>query len=173
MDAPAVSAVGALLDERQKAGPGLIHGFQTGAETFDAGKFHAKQKGNRMNDERIEKILYIGTNAGENPEKAAMPFVMANAALAMDIQAVVVLQGNGVYLAQKGYAEKMTKPGGFPPVAKLLSEFLELGGRLLVCVPCIKERNIDENTDLVAGASTTAAGALNVEATEAKAVFVY
>ena len=45
--------------------------------------------------------------------------------------------------------------------------------RVLVCVPCIKERNIDEATDLIEGAQTTAAGALNIEATESKAVFVY
>ena len=123
--------------------------------------------------EQTEKILYIGTNAGEDPEKAAMPFVMANAALAMDIEATVCLQGNGVYLALKGYTEKMTAPGGFPPLKKLVSEFIELGGKLLVCVPCIKERNIDEATDLIEGAQTTAAGALNIEATESKAVFVY
>jgi uncharacterized protein involved in oxidation of intracellular sulfur len=91
----------------------------------------------------------------------------------MDIQAVIALQGNGVYLAQTGYAEKMAPPAGFPPVAKLLEDFLELGGRLLVCVPCIKERSIDEETDLVKGAKTTAAGALNLEAIESKAVFVY
>lgn len=126
-----------------------------------------------MNEAKSEKILYIGTCAGENPEKAAMPFVMASAALAMDMEAVIALQGNGVYLAQRGYVEKMTKPGGFPPMVKLLKDFFELGGRLLVCVPCIKERNIDEKTDLVAGAATTAAGALNIEATESKAVFVY
>jgi predicted peroxiredoxin len=123
--------------------------------------------------EQNEKILYIATHAGENPEKAAMPFVMANAALAMDIQATVVLQGNGVYLARKGYTENMLPPGGFPPLTKLVSEFIELGGKLLVCVPCIKERKIDEKTDLIEGAQMTAAGALNVEATESKAVFVY
>ena len=126
-----------------------------------------------MNDQQAEKILYIGTCAGENPEKAAMPFVMANAAMAMDIQATVCLQGNGVYLAWKGYAEKMTKPGGFPPIANLMKDFFELGGRLLVCVPCIKERHIEESGDLVEGAQTTAAGALNIEAVESKAVFVY
>jgi len=126
-----------------------------------------------MNDTQTEKIMYIGTHAGENPEKAAMPFVMAIAALAMDIQSVVVLQGNGVYLAQKGYAEKMLPPAGFPPVEQLLKEFLELNGRLLVCVPCIKERHIDESADLIAGVKTTAAGALNLEAMESKAVLVY
>jgi predicted peroxiredoxin len=123
--------------------------------------------------EQNEKILYIATHAGENPEKAAMPFVMANAALAMDIQATVVLQGNGVYLARKGYTQNMLPPGGFPPLTKLVSEFIELGGKLLVCVPCIKERKIDEKADLIEGAQMTAAGALNVEATESKAVFVY
>lgn len=126
-----------------------------------------------MSTEQTEKILYIGTKAGDDPEKAAMPFVMANAALAMDIEATVCLQGNGVYLAQKGYADTMMPPGGFPPLKKLVGEFVELGGKLLVCVPCIKERHIDEATDLVEGAQTTAAGALNVEATESKAVFVY
>jgi predicted peroxiredoxin len=50
---------------------------------------------------------------------------------------------------------------------------MSLGGRLLVCVPCIKKRNIDEAADLIEGANTAAAGVLIVEATEAKAVFVY
>ena len=63
-----------------------------------------------MSDSTIEKNLYIATCAGDSPEKAAMPFVMANAALAMDVQATVCLQGNGVYLAQKGYA-KHRRPG--------------------------------------------------------------
>jgi uncharacterized protein involved in oxidation of intracellular sulfur len=123
--------------------------------------------------EQEEKILYICTTAGDDPEKAAMPFVMAIAALAMDIQATVCLQGNGVYLARKGFTDNMLPPGGFPPLSKLLTEFVELGGKLLVCVPCIKQRNIDEDNDLVPGAQTTAAGALNIEAMESKAVFVY
>ncbi len=123
--------------------------------------------------EKEEKVLYIATHAGDDPEKAAMPFVMANAALAMDVKATVALQGNGVYLAQKGYLDTMLPPGGFPPLKKLVPEFLELGGTLLVCVPCIKERQIDEATDLIEGAQTTAAGALNIEAMESDAVLCY
>ena len=129
-------------------------------------------KGANMTENQEEKILYIATCAGDDPEKAAMPFVMANAALAMDIKATVVLQGNGVYLALKGYAEKMLPAGGFPPVKELLDSFLELGGELKVCVPCIKSRNIEES-ELIQGYETTAAGALNIAALEAKAVMVY
>jgi uncharacterized protein involved in oxidation of intracellular sulfur len=125
-----------------------------------------------MPETKEEKILYIATCAGDNPEKAAMPLVMANAALAMDIKATVVLQGNGVYLAQKGYVDTMLPAGGFPPVKELLASFMELGGECKVCVPCLKERNINES-ELVDGSQTTAAGALNLEAIEANAVMVY
>jgi len=122
--------------------------------------------------EKEEKILYIGTCAAENSEKAHMPFVMALAALAMDVKATIVLQGAGVYLAKKGYVDSMPPGGGFPPAKKLLQDFLELGGQLKVCGPCIKERHIEES-DLVKGTEITAAGALNVEAMEAQAVFTY
>ncbi len=122
--------------------------------------------------ENEKKILYIGTRAGDDPEKAAMPFVMACAALAMDIKATIVLQGNAVYLAQKGYAEKVLPGGGFPPMKELLANFVELGGELKICVPCIKSRNIEES-ELVEGSQTTGAGALNIEAIEADAVMVY
>jgi uncharacterized protein involved in oxidation of intracellular sulfur len=123
-------------------------------------------------EEQTEKILYMLTCGGENPEKAAMPFVLGNAALAMDVQATVCLQGNAVHLAQKGYADHMLPGGGFPPLKKLMSDFVQLGGKIWVCVPCIKERNI-EVEDLIEGAETTAAGKLNIEAIEANAVFSY
>lgn len=123
--------------------------------------------------EKEEKILYFCTHAGDDPEKAAMPFVMAIAALAMDIKTTLVLQGNGVYLACKGYVDTMLPPGGFPLLKKLVQDYVELGGKILVCVPCIKARNIAEETDLIAGVQTTAAGALNVEAIESDAVMIY
>ena len=125
-----------------------------------------------MTEAKQEKILYICTKAGDDPEKAAMPFVMANAALAMDIEATVCLQGNGVYLAQKGYAEHTSSPGGFPPIKGLIDSFVELGGKIQVCVPCMEERNIAE-ADLIEGAETTAAGRINLMALESDAVFVY
>ena len=81
--------------------------------------------------EQQEKIMYLCTHASDNAEKAHLPFVMANSALAMDIQATVVLQGEGVYLAQKGYIDHMVSGGGFPPIKELLKSFLEQGGQLL------------------------------------------
>jgi uncharacterized protein involved in oxidation of intracellular sulfur len=122
--------------------------------------------------EKEEKVMFICTHGGDNPEKAAMSFVMGSAALAMDIKSLVVLQGDGVYLAKKGYSENVLKPGGFESLTKLITDYLELGGELKVCVPCIKARNIAE-ADLIEKAETTAAGQLIVESLKANSVFTY
>uniref|UniRef100_UPI003568ED75 DsrE family protein n=1 Tax=Desulfosarcina sp. TaxID=2027861 RepID=UPI003568ED75 len=121
--------------------------------------------------EKQEKILYVCTCGKDRSETAHMPFVLANAALAMDIQATIVLNGDGVTIAEKNYADTMPPGGGFPPMKDLLASFMELGGKMWVCGPCIKTRGIDES-ELIDGAAITAAGAVNVEALEADAVFV-
>jgi predicted peroxiredoxin len=134
--------------------------------------FTPNQRKEKSMADKEERILLVGTHAGDNPEKAAIPFVMGNAALALDVKVMVVLQGEGVYLAKKGYAENLLKPGGFDALTKLMSSFKELGGELRVCVPCIKARNIEES-DLIDGAQTTAAGVLITESLKADAVFTY
>ncbi len=122
--------------------------------------------------EKEEKILYTGSHAGENPEEASVPFVMANAALSMDVKATVVLMGNAVQLAQKGYVDDVPPGGGFPPLKELMANFLQLGGELRVCVPCIKSRNIPES-DLIEGTETIMAAAVTVKALEADAVMTF
>ncbi len=118
-----------------------------------------------------EKVVYVVTHAAEEPERASIPFVLANAALVMDVKAVILLHVDAVFLAKKGYAEHV-QASGLDPLSKLLSDFLELGGRLLVCVPCIKSRNIDES-DLIEGAELTAAAKITQELLTAKVHLVY
>lgn len=80
--------------------------------------------------EEKEKIVLIDTCAAEEPEKACFPFLLATAAQAMDIEAVVALQSNGVWLAQKGYAEKIAVPG-FTPLKEMIDNYVAKGGKLL------------------------------------------
>jgi len=125
-----------------------------------------------MTEEKQEKVIYFCTQGGENPEKASIPFVMGIASLAMDIEATVVLQGNGVFLAQPSYLKHIPQGGEFPQMEKLVTDFMELGGKLVACVPCMKDRNL-EKSDLLEGVELTAAGKLVVAAIEADAVLVY
>jgi len=118
-----------------------------------------------------KKIVIIGTHADENPEKATLPFVMANTALASDVEVVVALQSMAVYLAMKDYA-KHVKAEGFPPLQELMESMLQLGGKLYICGPCIKARNISPK-DLIEGITIINAPALVNEMIEADATLNY
>jgi uncharacterized protein involved in oxidation of intracellular sulfur len=62
--------------------------------------------------------------------------------------------------------------GGFAPLTKLIADYMELGGKLLVCKPCVEERKI-EASDLIDGAKVSTGGTLNMIALEADAQLVY
>jgi len=91
------------------------------------------------------------THAKDNPDKATVGFVVANAALGSGKETLVFLSVEGVRLAQKGYAEDIREEG-FAPLRELMDNFAKAGGTIYVCSPCFKKRKLDEN-NLVAGAS--------------------
>lgn len=120
--------------------------------------------------ENTEKIVYVVTHAEDNPEKAIIPFVLANGAMAMDINVSIILQSDGVLLAKKGYAEKINH-SGFDPLKKLLDQYLTSGNKLYLCGPCVKARKMDN--DIIEGATIVGAAKVAQEALSAKAVFTY
>ena len=123
-----------------------------------------------MSDE-TEKIVIIVTHGPDDPERSTVPFVMANAARVMEVDTTVVLQGTGVLLAKKGCFEHVFS-AGLPPLKELIGSFVEQGGKLLVCTPCIRERRIDESM-LVEIAEPVAAARTVQECLEARTVLNY
>jgi predicted peroxiredoxin len=124
-----------------------------------------------MEENKPEKIVVFATHGPEDPERATLPFVCANAALAMDMSATVVLQGTGVLLAKKGCYEHVFC-AGFDPLKKLVDTFLEFGGRIFVCIPCIEVRQITADM-LIEQAELAKAGRVIQEAIEAVRVLNY
>ena len=118
-----------------------------------------------------KKMVLVGTHAGEDPDRATIPFVMANAALASETDAVVILQSIGVMLAVKDQA-KFIHAEGFLPLQDLMNSYMGMGGKILVCAPCLKARNITE-ADLIPGAKIIAAATVIVESTSADSTLVY
>jgi predicted peroxiredoxin len=90
------------------------------------------------------------TCASDNPDKATVAFVIANAAVASDKDTVVFLSTEGVRLAVQGAANSIAEEG-FAPLKDLMTNFAAAGGKIYVCSPCFKRRKLDE-TNLVAGA---------------------
>jgi uncharacterized protein involved in oxidation of intracellular sulfur len=124
-----------------------------------------------MAEGKEDKIVIIATHGAEDPERATLPFVVANAAQAMDTKAVVILQGYSVTLAMKGEVEHVFA-AGLAPLKELVDSFLKQGGELLICTPCIKQRQIAPEM-LIEGAKPIAAARVVVECLEAKATLNY
>ena len=61
---------------------------------------------------------------------------------------------------------------GLPPLKNLVDSFIELGGTLLICSPCIQERQISPDT-LVETAQPIKAARVVMELLEASATLSY
>jgi len=124
-----------------------------------------------MSEEKPEKIVIFGTHGPEDPERASLPFVIGNAALVMEVKVTVMLQGSAVYIAKEGCYEHVFA-AGLPPLKDLIQSFIEQGGTLLICMPCIQERNITPDM-LVKIAQPVKAGRAVMEILDATQVMTY
>jgi len=100
------------------------------------------------------------TSSHDNPDKATVAFVVANAALGSDRETLIFLSVEGVHLSVQGEAGKIHE-AGFAPLAELIHQFTSNGGKILVCSPCFKKRALDDS-QLIPGA-VIAGGAKLVE----------
>lgn len=98
----------------------------------------------------MSKFVVSLTNAKNDTDKATVAFVIANAAVASDIETVIFLSIEGTRLSQKGYADDIHEDG-FAPLRDLMAAFAEAGGTIYVCSPCFKKRGLNEE-NLVPGA---------------------
>lgn len=79
----------------------------------------------------------------ENPDKATVAFVVANAALASGKDVLVFLTVESVRFGFAGGADGM-HADGFAPLAELIASLGAGGGKILVCTPCAKVRGLAE-----------------------------
>ena len=78
-------------------------------------------------------MLMSGTEDGG--KRATLAFVAALSAAAMERPVQVFLAGDGAIWGDPDQADRVEMPG-FPPLAELIQEYLDLGGVLLVCSTC-------------------------------------
>ncbi len=118
-----------------------------------------------------KKITYIVTYGDDNPEKATIPFILANTAMAMEVTPVIILQSNAVMLAVKGFAEKIHFKEGVS-LKQLIENYTGAGHKLLLCSPCVDKRNLSEK-DFVDGSMIVGAARVNEEALSSVNVITY
>lgn len=98
-------------------------------------------------------------NSRMDHDKATVGFVVANAALGSDQDTTVFLSADGAWIAKTGEAETIHAGAPFAPLADLVQKFIQGGGKLLVCAPCMKLRGFGPD-DLIEGAQPAGGAAL-------------
>ena len=123
-----------------------------------------------MADNKKRLVLMV-THGPENSELATIPFVMAVTAQASDVDVLMGFQANGVMLTIKGMADHVAA-SGFPPLKDLLKTYIDSGGKMYVCGPCVGSRMIAQQ-DMVQGATIVGAATFVAECVAATNVLVY
>jgi predicted peroxiredoxin len=96
------------------------------------------------------KMSAIIGYAKDNLDKTTIGFTLANTALDGGHAVRLILASEGVRLGVKGYAEDMDNGAPFKSVKELMAAFLQKGGEINVCLPCMKKRGIEEK-DILPG----------------------
>jgi len=101
------------------------------------------------------KMLVNLATGLEDSERVTVAFLVGGAALQKGRKVAMFLTKEAVRLALPGHGEAVACDG-CPPLARLIEQYAEGGGELLVCPICFNARRLDQ-ADLVANA--TLAGA--------------
>jgi len=110
--------------------------------------------------EEIKKLVYVLHDGGEQPEKVLTAFTVANIGVSMENDVTMMLFGEATRLAYKGYAETVQAPGRLS-MDRLIRDFLDNGGKIKICSPCLKARNVDPSSMLIEGVETTTGTVVN------------
>ena len=98
----------------------------------------------------MPKFMAHATHGRDDPERATLPFIIANVAASADQEAIVLLTIEGVWLATKGYADDIHHEG-LQPLREVMDSLLANGGKVWACGACTKPRGITEE-DMIEGA---------------------
>lgn len=115
--------------------------------------------------DKKKTILYVQTS--DNPERQYSPFILAQTAKAMDIDAQVYFLGQALKILRPGEPEKI-KLGGFPNLQEIIQKTLDMGITIYVCEASKQMLGWDK-VALIPGVKVVGAGTLNDLALDADA----
>ena len=120
--------------------------------------------------EQEQVVINLATGL-EDAERVTVAFLVAGAALEQGKQVVMFLTKEAVRLALPGHAEGVACDG-CPPLPRLVQQYAEGGGELLVCPICFTARKLDDGA-LVGNARLAGATPLWEWIGEGATVFSY
>jgi predicted peroxiredoxin len=120
------------------------------------------------NDAKV--VINLATGL-EDAERVTVAFLVGTAAVDQGKRVAMFLTKEAVRLGLPGYGESVACEG-CPPLPRLLQQYADGGGELLVCPICFSARKLDESS-LVANARLAGATPLWEWIDEGATVFSY
>ncbi|MCV0394325.1 MAG: DsrE family protein [Rhizobiaceae bacterium] len=105
------------------------------------------------------KELVVLMTHGADDELSSVAFTVANGGMTAGLKVSAFLTGPAVDLVRKGAVE-MTQAAPLEPLSSLIQDFLDRGGELWACKPCVKARGYSEG-DLRDGVVVTGASIMH------------
>jgi predicted peroxiredoxin len=90
------------------------------------------------------KVLINLATGLEDPERVTIAFLVGGAALSRGQSSAVWLTKEAVRLAIPGHAEAVACDG-CPPLSRLVEQYAEGNGEMLICPICFNARKLDES----------------------------
>jgi predicted peroxiredoxin len=106
-----------------------------------------------------ETMLFPCSHAGDDPERAILPFIAASTAAISGHRAVVVCTVEGVRIGLPGVAAGI-EADGMTPLADLVSGLVAAGGEIWLCSACTTRRGITGDDTLIEGATIVGAATI-------------
>ncbi len=107
----------------------------------------------------MTNLLYVQTSGIDTPERLYSPFILAQTAKAMGIDATIYFLGIGITVVKKGNAEKI-KLGKFPSLKEVMDQTVKAGVKLMVCEQSTQLINLSRG-DFIPAAEIVGAATLN------------
>jgi predicted peroxiredoxin len=118
-----------------------------------------------------DKVVINLATGLEDAERVTVAFLVGGAALEKGKKVAMFLTKEAVRLGVPGYAEA-TACEGCPPLSRLMQQYADGGGELLVCPICFTARKLDDS-NLVQNARIAGASPLWDWIGDAATVFSY
>lgn len=103
--------------------------------------------------------LVVLMTHGADDELSSVAFTVANGGITTGLEVAAFLTGPAVDLVRKGAVE-MTQAAPMEPLSSLIQDFIDRGGELWACTPCVKARGYSQE-DLRDGVVVTGASVMH------------
>ncbi|MDQ0395043.1 DsrE family protein [Labrys monachus] len=109
----------------------------------------------------IVKKLVVLVTKGIESELSSVAFTIANGGITAGLQVSIFLTSTGIDLVRKR-GQAMTQVAPLDPLAKLIEDFMQRGGAVWACTPCVTSRGYQQE-DLLDGVVITGASLMHGE----------